>query len=1200
MTQDQPAPSSLLAQFNLALEQAVALPPELRDQLLDYLALWGSPEELLALLDELWQVHGPLLAFMDRQAGALFALGRHGDALEVLERRQRRSTTIASQALEARILLAAGHEQHALAVADDISQAYPLNVTALTAAAEVYTGLGRFPQAQELLERYLERRPGTLTALLALAHLALSAQEEALAREYVQRLGAGIPSGLTVEELRTLEALHRSLGHQESTAAAALELERRHQQMRQALEEALTPFVEAVERGGDWNAVYHALNGPDSVQVPPKERRRIQLEAVRHFGFTQLRPGQTEIMATVLQDESVLAVMPTGAGKSLCYQLPAVLKPRATLVISPLIALMKDQVEGLPSAVRQKATFINSSLSDEEIQARLEGVAQGRFKLVYAAPERLRQRPFLRALRDAGLSLFVVDEAHCVSLWGHDFRPDYLFIQEARNELGNPAALAMTATAPPRVRDEILDNLSQVNGNGAESAGDHLSLPGHVHRRPRVIALDIFRPNLHLSALEFQNDDRKLAALIKFVTETPGSGIVYANSRRKCEALALQLREQGVEAEAYHAGLPDRGAIQDRFMAGETRVIVATVAFGMGIDKADIRFIVHFHPPRSLASYYQEAGRAGRDGQPAQCVLFYSRNDWANLRRWAKADEYSLEFLERAYAAIATQLNGPGPHAPGQKPPVEQPESPGDEAEPAGPREPVVGPVNPRRLEQVLNVSDTEVRVAVSLLERAGLLGRSFDFPRQVRIRLAPGGKRALPDNAEFQRFLRKTRLSPRKESTFRSDAIARGMGWPLDQVEQRLLAWQSQGWIQVKGSKREMLVTLPPRPADLTQRLERLLSHSRAIAQRRIDEIIGYATTEHCRHGYISAHFGSPPRTRCDVCDNCTGVRPELPQGELVTAPLPDVEDIEPMILDCLISLPKQVGRSGLARILTGSLRAPVPGDQCRHHGRLAGLSEGEVMEYIDDLIEKKFLRQYERRGYPVLSATIHGRAAAELWLAEHPELAQPTLQASQPEDAATPSLEPATQKPEYTRLQKALWHWRRRTAEEQSVPPYVVMDNDVLYQIARRRPSSREELAAVPGIGEQRLQRYGDVILDLVQLNPPEEGDEERLQAQAQAATASKAPGGQSRQQKLAQRVVSARSERQIFMKLQELRQKKAVQERGRVGSVATSSLLKAIARSAPRSEAELLAIPGFRSSGLRDEAETILALVARATES
>ena len=1193
MTQVQPASHPLLDQFNLALTQAVALPPELRDQLLDYLALWGSPEETLALLDELWQVHGPLLAFMDRQAGALFALGRHREALEVLERRQRRSTTIASQALEARILLAAGRQQHAQAVADDISQAYPLNLTALTAAAEVYTGLGRFAQAQALLERYLERRPGTLTALVTLAWLALKAQEEALAREYAQRLGAGIPSGLEVGELRILEEVHQALGHQESQAAAALELERRHQQMRQALEEALTPFVEAVERGGDWSAVYHALNGPDSVQVPAKERRRIQLEAIRHFGFTQLRPGQTEIMATVLQDESVLAVMPTGAGKSLCYQLPAVLKPQATLVISPLIALMKDQVEGLPSAVRQKATFINSSLSDEEVQARLEGVAQGRYKLVYAAPERLRQRPFLRALRDAGLSLFVVDEAHCVSLWGHDFRPDYLFIQEARTELGNPTALAMTATAPPRVRDEILDNLSQVNGNGPGPVEDHLSLPGQVLRRPRVVALDIFRPNLHLSALEFQNDDRKLAALIKFVTETPGSGIVYANSRRKCEALALQLREQGVEAEAYHAGLPDRGAIQDRFMAGKTRVIVATVAFGMGIDKADIRFIVHFHPPRSLASYYQEAGRAGRDGQPAQCVLFYSRNDWANLRRWAKADEYSLEFLEQAYAAIAAQLNVPSQGQEGSGSGTQE-----GEARPAPPRETVVGPVNPRRLEQVLNVSDTEVRVAVSLLERAGLLGRSFDFPRQVAIRLTRQGKSApAQEDQEFQHFLRRTRLTPRKESTFRSDAIARGMGWPLDQVEQRLLAWQSQGWLQVKGSKREMLVTLPPRPDDLVPRLERLLSHSRAIAQRRIDEIIGYATTEHCRHGYISAHFGSPPRTRCDVCDNCTGVRPELPQGELATAPLPNVEDIEPMILDCLISLPKQVGRSGLARILTGSLRAPVPGDQCRHHGRLAGLSEGEVMEYIDDLIERKLLRQYERRGYPVLSATIHGRAAAELWLADHPELAQPTLQASGPGEPQTEPAQPAEQKPEYTRLQKALWHWRRRTAEEQQTPPYVIMDNDVLFQIARRRPKDQTELAAIPGIGEQRLQRYGDVILDLVKLHPPDPGDEERLQAQA--SQADRGPRGQSRQQRMAQRVVSARSERQIFMKLQELRQKKAVRERGRLGSVATSSLLKAIARAVPRSEAELLAIPGFRSSGLRDEVEAILALVAQATE-
>ena len=215
---------------------------------------------------------------------------------------------------------------------------------------------------------------------------------------------------------------------------------------------------------------YRLHNGPESVPVSARNAARSKLEVIRNFGFDKLREGQVETMAAVLRGESILTVMPTGAGKSLCYQLPALVLPHATLVISPLIALMKDQVEGLPGAAQRLATFVNSSLSETELAARMQAIAQGQYKLIYAAPERLRQRTFLGALRQAKINLFVVDEAHCVSMWGHDFRPDYLFIEEARHELGNPPALAMTATAPPRVRDEIVEYISNEEEEGGTVA----------------------------------------------------------------------------------------------------------------------------------------------------------------------------------------------------------------------------------------------------------------------------------------------------------------------------------------------------------------------------------------------------------------------------------------------------------------------------------------------------------------------------------------------------------------------------------------------------------------------------------------------------------------------------------------------------------------------------------------------------------
>ena len=1153
------SPAPLLTSFDLTAEQAGALPPELRDQLLDFIHLWGSPAETLALLAIFWELHGPLLAFLDREAEARFAQGDLPGALETIERRQRRSTTVASQALEARIALAAGHTAAALAVADDISKAHPLHSAAVNAAAAVYAELGQVAEARALLDTLLAARPKDLDSLVTAAHLALAQGDRDGARQMAARLGGGVPAGATVSQLRALQKLHEILGNGQSRDAIGVEIGRRRIIDEEALRSALAPVVGLVKTGGDLEQVYAALSGPDRIAVSNQEARRIKLAAIRNFGFGNLRPGQTEIITSILRGESVLAVMPTGAGKSLCYQLPGLELEHATLVISPLIALMKDQVEGLPAVAQSKATFINSSLDEDELKQRMEGVAAGRYKLVYAAPERLRQRPFLHALRDAGLSLFVVDEAHCVSLWGHDFRPDYLFIQEARTELGNPPALAMTATAPPQVRDEILDNLSR-NGDGT------LTRP----ERPQVVALDIFRSNLHLSAIQFHNDEEKLAALIKFVNETPGSGIVYANSRRKCEALALRLQSEGVAAEAYHAGLSDRGGVQDRFMKGQSRVVVATVAFGMGIDKADIRFIVHFHPPRSLAAYYQEAGRAGRDGAPAQCTLFYSANDWANLRRWAKADEYGRRDLEKLYAAIASQL--------------------GVETEEGAQAQAASGPVNIRRLEQVLNVDETEVRVGVSILERAGLLRRSFDLPSEVEVGLPSRAKsgKGSPEQSELERFLRKVSLRPGRSAAFATRDIAAAMDWPLLAVEARLLEWHSAGYISLLSSKREMAIELPPRPEDVAERLEGQLAQSRILGQWRIDDIVGYATADSCRHGFISAHFGSPPRIRCTVCDSCTGIRPEVPEVMRPDVPLPDDADVEPMILDCLLSLPKPVGRSGLGRILVGHLRAPVAANECRHHGRLYQLGEGAIVELLDEMIERKLLRQYERQGYPVLALTMAGRVIAEEWLAAHPEMADPTAAAGEAGEAAQEEEEePAVET--YTALQKALYAWRRRTADEQGIPTYAIMDNELMLRIAETRPQFPEELAELPGMGAARLEKYGGVILDLVKLTPANEGDEAMLVAQRENP-----PEKKSGPVAPAAKRVDPRVERQVYMKMQEMRQKIAVAERGKSYLIAGNGLLKEIAKSAPRSEEELTAIVGFRSSGLAGKEDDILAAI------
>ncbi|MCB0055162.1 MAG: DEAD/DEAH box helicase, partial [Caldilinea sp.] len=404
-------------------------------------------------------------------------------------------TTIASQGLEARALLACGHAEGARRTAVDLVRSYPRHAGALAAATSVLAAADDFAAVEEAVAVYLDAKPNDLQGILSMAAAAAATDRSEIADSYLQRLGPGLPAGITVEQLMQWRWVADKMGRRETAASADLELERRQHQELVALKSALSPFIAASDAlPEDPTAYLRRISGPELVEMTAEERKRIETEAIRHFGFDPpLRHGQAEIITLpLIRRRSALMVMPTGGGKSLCYQLPALVQSRATLVISPLISLMKGQVEGLPKAAQKRATFINSMLSESELAERMEGVARGDYKLVYAAPERLRQRSFLHALRRAGLDLFVVDEAHCVSMWGHDFRPDYLFIRQARHELGNPPALAVTATAPPLVRDEIVEYISDPPSDK----------DGDVLYQPSVVMIDIFRPNLHLSALQ--------------------------------------------------------------------------------------------------------------------------------------------------------------------------------------------------------------------------------------------------------------------------------------------------------------------------------------------------------------------------------------------------------------------------------------------------------------------------------------------------------------------------------------------------------------------------------------------------------------------------------------------------------------------------------------------------------------------------
>ncbi len=332
----------------------------------------------------------------------------------------------------------------------------------------------------------------------------------------------------------------------------------------------------------------------------------------RHFGFSEFREGQAAVIEAVMAGRDCLAVMPTGGGKSLCFQLPAVMRPGLTLVISPLIALMKDQVDSLEST-GVRATFVNSSLSGRAQHERLRELAAGRYDLVYVAPERFRSPRFVEAMTSAGVDLFAVDEAHCVSMWGHDFRPDYLRLAEVLPRLGQPQVLCLTATATPEVRQDIVGQL----GLGVAPRRD-----------PEVVVRGFARPSLTLAVSKVRGQDDKFRRTRALVAEHR-TGIVYCATRKGVEKVTARLVAEGVRCVGYHAGMGDevRRQTQTQFVSGQVDVVVATNAFGMGIDRSDLRFLVHWDVPGSLESYYQEAGRAGRDSEPAHCELLYNYAD---------------------------------------------------------------------------------------------------------------------------------------------------------------------------------------------------------------------------------------------------------------------------------------------------------------------------------------------------------------------------------------------------------------------------------------------------------------------------------------------------------------------------------------------------------------------------------------------
>ena len=536
------------------------------------------------------------------------------------------------------------------------------------------------------------------------------------------------------------------------------------------------------------------------------------------FGFDAFRPGQEEVIRAVLDGRDTLAVMPTGGGKSLCYQVPALMQESLTVIISPLISLMKDQVDSLVQSAVTDAATLHSGLSPEERWEVERKVRDGEVKMLYVAPERLRSLEFVLSLRRAGVGLFVVDEAHCISEWGHNFRPDYLFLPRAVKDLGSPPVLALTATATPRVREDILRSLRM--------------------RSPEVVVTSFNRPNLTYRVREAKKKEQKLPLILDVIRSTPPPGIVYATTRKECEELAASLRRSGVDAAAYHAGMGsgERSSVQERFMTDEVAVVVATVAFGMGIDKPNVRFVIHSSIPGSLPAYLQESGRAGRDGEPAECVTLYRGQDLGRRKRLIGLNSAGEEEVKSFFRALSEiERDGRANVAPGT-------------------------------LATLGGVEQDAAGILLGGLEETGLISRGYDLWAEVEIRNLVEEPNGLPESVTA------VHAALPGNGTVGLPELARRAGVRPVVAQGAVYRMMADGL--VKAVPRGSLVDVRLKEsldADNRRRIAARLKNMSRNAYSQLDDVEAYANLKTCRRERLLRHFGDAEEVApCDGCDVC------------------------------------------------------------------------------------------------------------------------------------------------------------------------------------------------------------------------------------------------------------------------------------------------------------------------------------------